>query len=43
MHLTVKALAFAGFSFAQSTISLFIPDADAQPFIASVIGSVRSP
>jgi len=33
-------LAFAGFSFAQSTtISLFVPGADTQPLVGSVIGS----
>jgi hypothetical protein len=41
MHATIIVLAFAGLSVAQSTTSLFIPGADAQPFIASIIGSVR--
>jgi hypothetical protein len=37
----VSGLAFAGLSVAQSTISLYIPGADTQPLVGSIIASVR--
>jgi hypothetical protein len=37
----VVGLAVAGFSSAQSTVSLFIPGADLQPLVASIVGSVQ--
>ena len=41
LSLTI-ALAFTGLCAAQSTTSLLIPDADPQPLIASIVGSVRT-